>query len=33
MLWVVLALIAVLIGAWVIWASQQPEIHSIWAPE
>ena len=33
MLWAVIALIAALIGAWTIWASQQPEVRSIWAPE
>jgi hypothetical protein len=33
MLWVAIALIAVLIGAWTIWASQQPELRSIWAPD
>ncbi len=32
-LWVVIALFVVLIGAWTIWASQQPELHSIWAPD
>ena len=32
-LWVVIALVVVLIGAWTIWASQQPDLHSIWAPD
>jgi hypothetical protein len=31
-LWVAIALVAVLIGAWTIWASQQPDRPSIWAP-
>lgn len=33
MLWVVIALVVVLIGAWTIWASQQAELRSIWAPD
>ena len=33
LLWVAIALVAALIGAWTIWASQQPEIRSIWAPD
>jgi len=32
-LWVIIALVVVLIGAWTIWASKQPNLHSIWAPE
>jgi hypothetical protein len=32
-LWVVIALVAALIGGWTIWASQQPNIRSIWAAE
>lgn len=32
-LWVVIALVVALIGAWTIWASQQPDLHSIWAPD
>jgi hypothetical protein len=32
-LWTVIALVAVLIGAWTIWASHQPDRPSIWAPE
>ena len=31
--WLVIALFAVLIGAWTIWASRQPDRPSIWAPE
>ncbi len=33
LLWVAIALVAVLIGAWTIWASRQPELRSIWAPD
>jgi len=32
-LWVTIALFTLLIGAWTIWASNQPNIRSIWAPE
>jgi hypothetical protein len=32
-LWAVIVLVAALIGGWTIWAGQQPEIHSIWAPD
>lgn len=32
MLWVVIALVVVLIGAWTIWARKQPDRPSIWAP-
>jgi hypothetical protein len=32
-LWVVIALVVVLIGAWTIWASRQPDLHSVWAPD
>ncbi len=32
-LWVAIALVAVLIAAWTIWASQQPDLRSIWAPD
>jgi hypothetical protein len=31
--WVVIALVTVLIGALTIWASQQPDLRSTWAPE
>jgi hypothetical protein len=33
LLWVAIALIAALIGAWTIWASQQPGLRSMWAPD
>jgi len=33
LLWMVIALVVVIIGAWTIWASQQPELHSVWAPD
>ncbi len=33
MLWLAIALIAVLIGAWAVWASRQADLRSIWAPE
>jgi hypothetical protein len=33
MLWVAIALVAALIGAWTIWASRQPDLHSVWAPD
>jgi hypothetical protein len=29
MLWVAIALVAALIGAWAIWASRQPDLHSV----
>ena len=31
--WILIALVAALIGAWTIWASRQPDLHSIWAPD
>jgi hypothetical protein len=33
LLWVVIALVVLLIGAWTIWASRQPDLHSVWAPD
>lgn len=33
LLWVVIALIVAIIGAWTIWASRQADLHSIWAPD
>jgi hypothetical protein len=33
LLWVVIALVVVLIGAWTIWASRQPDLHSVWVPD
>jgi hypothetical protein len=30
LLWVIIAAIAALVGAWTIWANQQPEVRSIW---
>ena len=32
-IWVTIALVVVLIGAWTIWASHQPELRSTWAPD
>ena len=32
-LWVLIALVAALVGGVTIWASKQPEIPSIWAPD
>ena len=32
-LWVIITLIAGLVGAWTIWANQQPEVRSIWGSE
>jgi hypothetical protein len=31
-LWAAIALVAVLIAAWTVWASRQPDRPSIWAP-
>lgn len=32
-LWTLIALVAVLIGVWTIWAGRQPDVPSIWAPD
>ena len=31
--WVVIALVVALMGAWTLWASHQAGVPSIWAPE
>lgn len=33
LLWVLIVVVAVVLGAWTIWASHQPAVHSIWAPD
>ena len=33
LLWVLIAVTAVLLGACAIWASHQPGVRSVWAPE
>jgi hypothetical protein len=32
-LWVTIALVVALIGAWTIWASRQADLRSLWAPD
>ncbi len=33
MLWVVIVVVALGIGVWTVWASRQPDVPSIWAPD
>jgi len=33
LVWIVMAILAGATGAWVVWASRQPEVPSMWAPQ
>ena len=33
LLWGLIALLAILIGVWTLWAGHQPDVPSIWAPD
>jgi hypothetical protein len=32
LVWIVMAILAGATAAWVVWASRQPEVSSMWAP-
>jgi len=33
LVWIVMAILAGGTAAWVVWASRQPEVPSMWAPQ
>ena len=32
LVWIVIGLMLLGTGAWTVWATRQPRMHSIWAP-